>query len=178
MPSLFLPTSHEAFSQANARQLAKGQIYNLDLDEYIGFQFNPTAFEWARQIGWAETIWQGDDRGGDLLFTHIGPRKFEVSLLYMADPGSPDFTWSVPERLSNSDVKSDFQALRKALERWEKKLDGRGRPSRVRVIVGPNYFDGVMTQLGFKITEFFEDLSAREALVSLEFREWLPLKNS
>jgi len=178
MPSLYIPTSREAFSLVNATKLEKGQLYNLDLDEYVGFQFNPTAFEWGQAIGWAETIWQGDDHGGDLLFTHIGPRKLEVSLLYMADPGTPDFTWSVSERLANSKLKFDFQALRKTLERWQNKLDGKGRPSRMRIVVGPNYFDGIITTLGFKITEFFEDLSAREALVSLEFREWLPLKNS
>ena len=176
MPSLVLPSMGGVLPSINATKLTKGQLYNLDLNEYIGFQFNPTTFEWGQQIGWVETIWQGDDHGGDLQFTHIGPRTCEISLLYMADPGTPDLTWSVPERLSNGTTKFDFQALRKALERWNSKVVGKGRPSRIRIIVGPNYLDGVIKVPVFKITEFFEDLSVREAQVTLEFREWLPLK--
>lgn len=178
MPTLFIPTSRELFSPSGSVQLAKGQLYNLDLNEYIGFQFNPTSFDWNQQFAWAETVWVGDDHGGDLLFSYVGPRKTELSLLYMADPGSPDIHWSVSERLSSGALKFDFQALRQALERWQQKITGKGRPSRIRIIVGPNYLDGVITAIGFKISEFFEDLSAREALVTLEFREWLPLKNS
>lgn len=170
--SLFIPTSRGAAVPPGNRTLAKGQIYNLDNDQYLGFQYNPTSFEWDRQIMWAEQTWRGDTTGGDMDFINLGPHKFDLSLLYLADPGAAGIDHATDEPIVNGLVPMDFQAIIRTLDGWTAVVPAKGRPARVRVIVGPNYFDGAFLRLGYKITEFFEDLSAREALVNFEFREW------
>lgn len=176
MPSgLYLPTSRIS-NPLNDRALGKGELYNLDLDQLVGFQFNPTSLEWTRQFAWGEVRWQGDSSGGDLQYLSTGPRHVELSLLYMADPGSPDINYVAPLIISSPNNKFDFVALRQTLESWEQPLPGKKRPSRIRIIFGENSFDCVITSSTFRITTFFEDLSAREAVYTAEFREWLPLE--
>lgn len=177
---IYLPTSGEdrrlSLEIFTNTSLQKGQLYNLDLNEYLGFQFNPTTFEWSRDINWSEQNWVGGTRGGDLQFISLGPRLIELELLYIVDPRAPKVSYESDFAVIDpKDELVDFQAIRSTIEKWEELLDGIRRPSRVKIIVGPNGFEGVITSSTFRITEFFEDLTAKEALFLLEFREWQPL---
>ena len=154
---------------------AKSQLYNVDLNEYIVFQFNPVTFEWERDINWGEHSWLGDTSGGDLQFLNIGPRLIDLDLMYMADPQAPTVHYKSNFNIIGSDDLVDFQAIKNTIEKWEKLLDGSRRPSRIGIMVGPNRFEGVIKKYRFKITEFFENLSTKEGILSLEFREWIQI---
>jgi len=175
---LFIGTSDDIKSSIDIytnTDLRKGQLYNVDLNEYIGFQFNPTSFEWSREVKWSEQNWVGNVNGGDIQFINIGPRRIELELLYIADPRAPKVDYRSDYRIIDTGGLVDFQAIRDTLEKWEHLIDGLKRPSRVGIVVGVNAFEGVIINTTFRITEFFEDLTPKEALVLLEFREWLPL---
>lgn len=170
---LYLPTTDREVVYLNST-LAKGQLYNLDLNQYIGFQFNPTELEWTRDINWSEHNWVGSYNGGDLQFMNLGPRVISLDLIYLADPRAPEVQYNTDYKIMNEGV-VDFQAIKDTIDKWLEPLDGLNRPSRISIVVGPNVFNGVITSTSFKITTFFEDLTPREAMLSLEFREWIPI---
>jgi len=179
---LFIPTSKGVASPLAAMHLTKGQLYNLDTNEFISFQFNPSEFEWERMINWSEISWQGDTSGGDLAFINVGPRTYNLDLLYMADPGAPEIESKIDDPPYAYNAKNDFQRIRKTIEKWEADIEGKGRPSAINLIMGSrdadgnltsgNSFEGVIVRSGFRLTEFFNDLSVREAIITLRFREW------
>jgi len=165
---LYIPTSSAGQLPLSAVCIKKGQIYNLDNNEWMNFQFNPQTFEWERSINWAETTWKGDVQGGDLSFINIGPRTFDLSLLFLADPGAPEINYK-----TNSVKIDSFEAVEELIESWSQIVSSKGRPARVKVIMGERFFDGVIRNYHFKIIESFEDLSAKEGILTLEFREWI-----
>lgn len=173
---LYLPTTDnpitDVFTNTN---LKKGQLYNIDNNEFLGFQFNPTSFEWSRSMKWAEINWIGNTDGGQLQFVGVGPRTLELSLIYISEPSAPRVSYESSDPVVRSDGLVDFEAIRDTIERWEEIIEGKGRPARIGIMVGPNVFEGVITATNFRITEFFEDLTAREAMFNLEFREWRPV---
>ena len=77
---LFLPTSGTSVVPLSTQRLAKVQIYCLDMNESLTFQFNPETFRWERDINWAEVQWKGNDFGGDLEYINNGPRTFDLPL--------------------------------------------------------------------------------------------------
>jgi hypothetical protein len=171
--ALVVPTLSMGRSQLETQNLVKGQLYNMDLNQKLWFQFNPTFFEWERGFNWVDIAFYGDETGGDADFISTGARTFELVLLYMADPGSPEIlSEGVPYNVKGGGINMDFQAIRANLELWESKLPNKGRPSRIKVIVGPNSFECLIRSSKFRITEFFRDLTAREVEITLRFREW------
>jgi len=173
--SLFLPSSRESIVPFSDINLIKGQLYNLDLDEKISFQFNPEAFTYEKSFNWATVAWKGSEDGGDLQYLNTGPIGFDLPLIFAVEPGAPIVTSeSVEERVSQgSDLPADFEKIEEALNRWEKPLENKGRPSRLRIIMGPRNFDGVISKLTVRITEYFPDLTAREVLFTIGFRQWV-----
>lgn len=185
---LAIPTSRASQQSFLSAKITKGQIYNLDLDEYFVFQFNPEAFEWERDYHWDEITFKGDASGGDLQYIRTSAREFSLDLLYVADPGGPDIEYAKADhkisprtgRLVDGSPlpatpsgKMAFEQLVMMLDAWGAVIPAKGRPSRLKVMMGPQDFDCVVTGSQFRIREFFgEDLSAREALISLEFRQW------
>ena len=152
----------------------KGQIYNLDTNEFIGFQFNPRDVIWSRQINYADISWKGSNKGGDIEYLNSGPRKMEISLQYMADPGSPDIDYHINSNngISTHILKMDFQVLLETIERWEEVIEDKGRPSRLKIIMGSNGFNCVVINSEIRISETFSDLSVREGFITLRLREW------
>lgn len=171
---LFLPTSGTSSIPFSSQRLSKAQIYCLDTNELLNFQFNPQTFQWERDINWAETSWRNNDYGGDLEYINSGPRTFDLPLLYIADPGAPDIVGEY--QTANNEIAPgtpvDFEFIESLFERWASILPAKKRPSRVRVIFGPRHFDGVIVHLDHRIVEAFEDLSTREGLITVSFREW------
>ena len=150
--------------------LTKGQLYNLDNDEWIDFQFNPEFFEWDQAINWKDFTHKGDPSGGDLQFLNIGPRTFDLALIYAADPGAPEIKRDIG--LDGGDEMT-FERIEEVMENWRQLLPEKKRPSRIKVIIGSRTFDCIVENIRMRITEWFDDLTAREALLTLEFREWL-----
>jgi hypothetical protein len=155
--------------------LTKGQLYNLDNDTYFNFQFNPTDLEWEREHNWSNTNWIGDDTGGDSTYINSKPRTIDLSLMFVADPGvaPPEYSSPLQFQITDEFGLVDFQAIKGIVEDWEKIITSKGRPSRIAIIVGPNIFEGKILKSGFKISEFFPDLSPKVAILTLEFEEWI-----
>lgn len=169
---LFIPTSGNSVPPFTGIQLAKGQLYNLDLDRFVNFQFNPDTYENQQEDTWLPLSWYGDATGGDLVYVGSGPRTFELPLLFVADPSAPRVEYNTEYPLSNPTLRFDFDALEKEINRWGQKIPQFGRPSRIRVIFGPSYFDGVILSKTFRKTSFFPDLTTKEGMLMLRFREW------
>lgn len=168
--SLFIPTSHKSNAPFPITVM-KGQLYNLDTNESLNFQFNPSSLEWERATRWGETKWKGDHTGGDIDYIYTDPHTLNIPLLYISEPGAPRVDYNATERIMDNGI-VDFQQIKQLIDRWEKPLYRIGRPSRILVIFGPNSFECVIINSNFKITEFFEDLTPREALLNLDFRVW------
>lgn len=171
--ALFIPTSQASTPQNEA--VKKGQLYNLDTDEYIDFQFNPENFEWSKNINWVNVSWQGDVRGGDFSFISVGPNAFELELRFLDQPGAPDIAFRVNDGLAISTPgieRANFQAIKSTIDRWAEKPDASGKPALIAVIIGPNSFEGVITQKGYRINEWFNDLYVKDAIVRLRISEW------
>lgn len=164
------PNTH---SDLRDQFVAKGQIYNLDYDQFICFQFNPTFFEWSQLFSWNAVTFRGSRRGGSLQYSHEGARTMQMDLLFMADPASPDLVYDTPIYLGGAGLKVDYDRIVELFDRWQTPIQGKNRPSRLKVIVGPRAFNVVITELTHRVTEFFPDLSAREGLLSLTMREWV-----
>lgn len=153
--------------------LTKGQLYNLDKQQFINFQFNPQAFEWSQTWSWAEVRWKGARRGGDLQYQSEGARELELDLLFIADPGAPRFLSNTGDRLSTPDLAMNYTLLVTLFDEWQARVPGKGRPSRIMLIFGELFFVCVITQIHHRITEMFNDLTAREATISIAMREWI-----
>lgn len=168
---LYIPTSTSEFKHYTAAPLSKGQLYNLDDDRKLGFQFNPEELNWSQETGWIEVA-------NDLAFVRRKPKTFEMDLLYVADPTAPDFevdNTALP--VMSGDVKADVDKLVAELDNWCEPRTDTGRPSRVMIIWGANWsFTGVIMSINPKLTYFFRDLSTRQGMISISFREWEPVK--
>lgn len=174
---LFIPTSG-AQPPFTGIQLTKGQLYNLDNNEWLNFQFNPEIFDYRQEFNWGEIQWKGSEHGGDLQYTGSGPYTFDLQLLFVGEPHAPNTEYSqgdsptIPFSGIAGTIKIDFEFIESMLNRWTEPLENKRRPSRIKVILGPRSFMGVITNLDFRITEFFPDLSAREARLTIGFRQW------
>jgi hypothetical protein len=170
---LFIPTSGAARPSYQDVHLTKGQLYNLDRDEFLTFQFNPATFAWERDTRWAEITFKGDDTGGDLQYLNTGPRTFDLPLLYIADPGAPEVIYQAAQNDMFGHTVADFEFLQKLIESWEAALTDKRRPSRIKVILGQKRsFECVIKNSEYQLIEFFDDLTVREGLITLEMREW------
>ena len=136
---LFIPTSKQSIPLFTKQKLAKGQLYNLDRDQFLNFQFNPQTFDVRRDFNWGVNTGIGDDTGGDLLYLTSGPHTFDLTLLFMADPGVPAFEYNTDLALSGDEAAIDFKAIEDTFESWTAKIDRLGRPSRIRVRFGGEY---------------------------------------
>lgn len=174
--ALFIPTSGARRDQYIERMTGKGQLYNLDLDEFITFQFNPTQFSWSRETNWQDVSYYGDSSGGDIQYINTKAREIDLPLLYIAAPGAPEIQFKskaagvYADNPSNQVV--DFTIVKNIIERWEEKIEGVNRPSIIMIIFGELVFTGVIKNTNYKLIECFEDLSPKESLLTLEFRDW------
>ncbi len=171
--SLFLATSGSAPIPDNIARLTKGELYNLDLNESLGFQFNPERLRTDKNFEWLDVAWLGSKDGGDLQYKGSGPTTFDLDLRFVALPGAPRIQSDAGERVSPSDdLPMDFEAIEETLRRWSQDVEGKRRPSRIKVILGERAFNCVITRIGSEVTAFFEDLTAREAILTIGFRQW------
>jgi hypothetical protein len=169
---IFIKNKHVKPGVFASKPVNKGQLYNIDLNEFISFQFNPEALEWARTFKWGEHNWVGNTRGGDVQFINLEPRLIDIDLLFMAEPRAPQIEYKSDFKIIDANGLVDFNAIKATIEKWEKPLPGIRRPSRVGILMGDNVFEGVLKSYTMRINEFFKDLSPKEGILMLEFREW------
>lgn len=174
---LFIPTSGAAPIPFAGWPTKKGQLYNMDNNEKLSFQFNVETFEWEQKFNWAEITWKGSVSGGDLDFINSGPRTFDLPLLFLGDPGAPEIEYEIGDdnpvvRQVPGNIKMDFEFIQKLIERWTWVMPHKGRPPRIKVVIGTRWFEGVIEELNFKLIDFFPDLTVKEALMTISFREW------
>jgi len=172
---LYIPTSTSGTPQLPIGKLSKGQLYNIDNDQFMGFQFNPETFEWERETNWALHQWTGDSDGEDRQFIGLKKRTIELSLLFISDPRAPQLEHTTERRLVDRYNLVDFDEVRRTIEDWEAPIDGLKRPSRLALIYGKLNFEVVIVRSTFKISDMHGDLTAREALIVLELEEWRPI---
>lgn len=174
---LFIPTSGNIRQLLSQQALAKGRLYNLDDDEFIGFQFNPETFGWERDHRWLELFHRGGDRTSHLTLLGHAPREFELNLLYMADPGAGHIEYK--SREGHTTGTFDFPFLKETIERWESKREELRRSTLLAVIFAgpgretePLVLHGVIARSQFRVLNWFNDLAVREVQINLEFKEW------
>lgn len=173
--ALFVPIPKSLLTQIGTDAVAKGQVYNLDLDQYFNFQFNPKMFEYEQKFNWRTAKYKGDFSGGNKDFISTDPITFELELIFVADPGAPSIEYNTPEVISpkGSVQRVDFGELLKVLRRWCSQVEGLNRPSRMKVIMGDNDIDCVIRTYKVSQKEFFEDATVREGVLLIEFEEWI-----
>lgn len=174
---LFVPTGiAESFEHFDRRTVVKGQLYNLDEQRIIGFQFNPEMLDINEEFGWTETGFRGAP-SVDLAYTGTKLRTFDLTLRYVADPIAPDFETSntiTPVKVDY--VKADFDKILAELRHWMEPLEGKGRPCRAAVIFGdPHNYEGVITALNPSYKRMFDNATARYSELRISFKEWSPL---
>lgn len=173
---LFLPTSGSAQVPVSSSAVRKGQLYNLDLDEKISFQFNPQPISWRRRTSYAEFYSHGETSGGDIEFLFTGPRQLELDLIFTDEPGAPALDYYVqPPREGNSaEFGADFEFVVRLFERWmEPSAESGNRIPLLRLILAASTnITGIITAVEPQIVNQFEDGSVREGRITLEFRQW------
>jgi hypothetical protein len=141
----------------------KAQLFCLDQgDESITFQFNPTSFQFSRQVTWAE----GKNAGQpwtNLSFSFGGNDTLNVSLLL--DTTEPDD----PDSVNDTSVLEDVIKYYK-LTMPLKITDGADdiiRPPVVAFLWEQFQFQGVVTGLDVELLMFDESGRATRATVNL-----------
>ena len=181
MPGLFVPVPGSSSIPFGGQPTIKGQLYALDLEDKIDFQFNPKTFEFEQAFNWSRITYKGDFSGGDLDFQNVGPRMFDLPLLFLADPAAPPITFKTKSsgaRIVHTEpglkmpILFDYDELLAMFNFWKKPIEGKNRPTRINVVMGNRSFEGVITSLVFKELEYFQDYSVKEALITITFEEW------
>jgi len=158
-----------------SKAVQRGQIYNMELDEKIWFQFNPENFEWEEPFDWVST--GTGIYGHDIQYMGQGDVAFNLSLLFIADPNAPKVITENIAEIAVYDKKSaDFDSIIWMFQRWCRPNLDTGRPSQLRVIYGKHYWDGIITRARYKIIEKFESGNIREGQIILSFRKWSPIR--
>jgi hypothetical protein len=181
MPGLFIPLPGSSTVPFMGQPTVKGQLYAMDLNDKIDFQFNPTVFEFEQAFTWSRITYKGDFSGGDLDFQNVGPRKFDLPLLFLADPAAPPINFTAESSEAeivhkepglDQPILFDYDELLKMLDFWKRPIEGKNRPTRIQVVMGQRSFEGVITNLAHRELEFFRDMGVKEALITITFEEW------
>ena len=176
---LFIPSPSGVTAAAfSTQEIVHGRLTNLDNNEFIGFQYNPAAFAYEREINWGAIQWRGSELGGDLDYLNSGPHTFDLTLEFVSEPSANRMEADTELAIPHPDLGVDFENLEQTIKAWMQPIEGQGRPSRINVVMGPRFFNGIALSYRFEISEYHGDLSARHGRLQLEFREWEPTLNT
>ena len=182
MPNLFIPIPGSSSIPFAGWPTTKGQLYALDLQEKITFQYNPKTFKYGFETKWSRITYKGDFSGGDLDFNFVNPINFDLELLFIADPGAPLIDYDTydskaiiisADNANPSNHLFDYDELIRMFNFWWKRpVPGLNRPSRIQIVMGSRTYNGVITEVSIEELEYFKDLSVKEAKITLTFEEW------
>ncbi len=171
---LVIPTSGRERSHPDVlhAKVFKGQLYNLDTDEKLWFQFNPEQFEFEQEIVWDRINPPGMANGGNPRFIHTGPYEFDLPFLFIADPSAPLIEYEAKEDglpVHGAYRLGEYKFLLNLLERWKAVILGKRRPPHIGVMMKDKMFEGVVTNWKYRETEWFESGDVRESLITISF---------
>lgn len=174
---IYIP-SPETGSGFDERMVAKGQIYNVTRNEKLWFQFNPETFRWT-----SEDVWKPTGIGvfgKDISFVAEESTRFNLSLVFVADPGAPKLrSHGLEERVSKFEeegVQADFDEVVKTFDRWRSRNETTGRPDLLSVFFSPSLrLNSVITRIERVILDRFEDGTTREGQLDLQMLRWEPI---
>jgi|GEM_PF-3317074 len=171
---LFVPTGIAEHFQE--RSVVKGELYNLDENRTIGFQFNPETLDINEEFGWTETGFRGHP-SVDMAYTGTKPRTFDLNLRWVADPIAPNFeTQNTNLSVKVDYMKADFDKIMEELRLWMAPIPDKGRPCMVQVIFGVAHsYIGVITSMTPSYKRMFDNATARYSELRISFKEWSPL---
>lgn len=172
---LFIPTSNLLKKPELAAQyVAVGQLYNLDDDKKICFQFNPEEHEIGRTYNWADIPSIGAPSNH---YDYLSQKDtlFELQLLFIADIGTPPVATEggVNPLITPDDVVVDFDELYNEILQWLEEREAEGRPSFLRIIIGKDTLTGfVKGDIKKRVLDLFPGGSARRGLLTMQFQPW------
>jgi len=153
-----------------------GQLYNLDDDKSISFQFNPSEFSWQEEHNWSTQKYTGNP-GKQLQYLGCTGRVFTLELEFHADPWFPrvqlsgDVDPSITPDPDRTAV--DFDKLVDEFRSWIKERPDKKRPSYIRIIL-PNKeeFDGIVRSATKQILSVYADGVVQHGKLIFNFEEW------
>jgi len=155
-------------------KIARGQLYNIDDNEFFNFQFNCSP-ETLREFNWSDDAWLGQE------YTHSqflgsGQTQFELPLQFVVAPGAPTVENNCNPSLTGEDRQGNsfvfIEVIIQTINRWTAIRPDKRRPSLIRVILGDQSFDGRITLIGIRGEDRFTDGQLRRATIRIGFQEW------
>jgi hypothetical protein len=150
---------------------ARGQLYNIDDNEFFNFQFNCSP-ETLREFNWSDDPWLGQE------YTHSqylgsGQTQFELPLQFLVAPGAPIVENNCnPSLVDPQNGLLFIEQVVATINRWTDIRPDKRRPSLIRVILGDQSFDGRITLIGIRGEDRFTDGQLRRATIRIGFKEW------
>lgn len=176
---LFIPSPSGAIAPAFSTEIVeRGRLTNLDNNQFIGFQYNPATFAYERKFNYGTVQWRGSEFGGDLAYLNSGPHTFDLNLDFVSEPPANRMEAQTDQPIPHPDLGVDFENLEATIKEWMLPIDGKRRPARINVVMGPRFFNGVVLSYRISISDYHGDLTARQARLELEFQEWEPTLNT
>lgn len=171
---LYLPTSKSFTGTLDYFEayVKKGQLYNLDDDRKVWFQFNPRNFEWSRVIKWTDQSFIG---APSIHHQYLGrgQREFELTLLYIGDFGMPEVEIkNTRHDIKPGDVEVDFDELVREIDAWTEEREDYGRPSFIGIYIANEEFRGFIRDIKKRVIDQYKDQSTRRGEVTIRFQEW------
>lgn len=162
----------------SSKPIARGQLYNLDDNEYFDLQFNPRVIEPRTEYGWSDDPWMGSDKVS-VQFLGIGQTDFDLQVEFLVDPGAPRITY----RLGTTNLVLTYQDgaennlirienIIRTIEQWGAVRDDKGRSSLIGITMGKSYWEGRMINFAPRIEERFRDGLIRKATLRIGFKQW------
>jgi hypothetical protein len=152
-------------------KIARGQLYNIDDNEFFNFQFNCSP-ETLREFNWSDDAWLGQE------YTHSqflgsGQTQFELPLQFIVAPGAPIVENNCNPSLVDPQSGLLFiEQVVATINRWTAIQPDKRRPSLIRVILGDRSFDGRIVLIGIRDDDRFADGRLRRATIRIGFKEW------
>ncbi|MCK9568835.1 hypothetical protein M0R72_07840 [Candidatus Pacearchaeota archaeon] len=158
-------------------KIARGQLYNIDDNEFFNFQFNCSP-ETLREFNWADDQWLGREETHSQ-FLGSGQTQFELPLQFLVAPGAPIVENNCNPSLSETSNNPKYPAslliienVIAAINRWTAIRPDKRRPSLIRVILGDRSFDGRIVLIGIRDDDRFANGRLRRATIRIGFKEW------
>lgn len=157
------------------RPTVQAQLYNLDNDEFLNFQFMPRDAS-STDVNWSEEGWRGSDRT-HRQFLGVSQASVEISADFWVDPGAPNISCSTDPPVNYTDTAGNslvsIESLVVVLNSWWLNIsETEGRPALLRFIRPEGSLDGIVTRFGYTPQERFPDGTIRRVTINIGFRQW------
>lgn len=158
-------------AKVTSTKIHRGQLYNLDDNQFFNFQFNPTV-EPLVEYNWSDDPWLGRAETHSQ-FLGVGQTQFELPLQFMVAPGAPIIENNCdPGLVDTTHGYVQIENVIATINRWAAIRPDKRRPSLVRVILPEASYRGRITLIGIRGEDRFPDGRLRRATIRIGFKEW------